>query len=270
LKTGWDPEQYLRYGDERARPFYDLVARIGARRPSSVVDLGCGPGNVTATLAERWPAATVLGVDNSPAMIARAQELAVAGRLEFRLGDLRDWTADRDVDVLVANAALQWVPGHLELFPRFIAALASGGWFAFQVPGNFSAPGHRLLGALRNAPEWRDRLGDGIVPTPAVHEPGEYLAALARLGCRVDAWETTYLHVLPGEDPVLDWMKGTGLRPVLDALGEPDRSRFLAEYGSALRQAYPRQDFGTVLPYRRLFVVAQKGPQKGPQQGQGG
>jgi trans-aconitate 2-methyltransferase len=259
--VSWDPGQYLRYGDERARPFGDLVGRIGADRPGHVVDLGCGPGNATATLVDRWPTALVVGIDSSADMIGRAEVLAVPGRLDFRQEDLRDWepNGEAGVDVIVSNAALQWVPGHLDLLGRFVAALAPGGWFAFQVPGNFTAPAHRLLGELCDAPEWRDQVGGGKTPAPASHEPAEYLTALAGLGCRVDAWETTYLHVLRGEDAVLDWMKGTGLRPVLDALTERDRDRFLAAYGEALREAYPRQPFGTVLPYRRVFVVAQRG-----------
>ena len=253
--VSWDPGQYLRYRDERSRPFADLTARIRAGAPRYVVDLGCGPGNLTARLAERWPGARVVGVDSSRRMIDRARAHRVPGRLEFALADLRDWRPEQPVDVLVSNATLQWVPGHLQLLPRLVAATAPGGWLAFQVPGNFTEPSHRLLDELRRAPRWRDLVGDAV-PAPAAYGPAEYLAALAMLGCAVDAWETTYLHVLPGEDPVLEWMRGTGLRPVLDVLAGGDRDRFVAEYGAALREAYPRREYGTVLPYRRVFVVA--------------
>ncbi len=258
VDVGWDPQQYLRFGDERSRPFTDLLRRVPAPDPRYVVDLGCGPGNLTATLAARWPGAYVRGIDSSPEMIARARESAPPGRVEFTLGDLRAWRPARDVDVLVSNATLQWVPGHLDLFPQLVGALAPGGWFAFQVPGNFDAPSHRLLAELRAAPEWRSRLGALEEHAPAVHEPEEYLATLAGLGCAVDAWETTYLHVLAGEDAVLTWMKGTGLRPVIGALDEADLGRFLEDYGAALRAAYPRHEYGTVLPYRRIFAVAHR------------
>jgi trans-aconitate 2-methyltransferase len=256
--VSWDPGQYLRYAGERARPFAELLARVGAERPGFVVDLGCGPGNATAALADRWPDAEILGVDSSAEMIARAQEHAVPGRLSFAVGDLRDWTPPRPVDVLVSNATLQWVPGHLDLLPGLVDAVAPGGWFAFAVPGNFGEPSHRLLADLRASPRWRDRVGAGAVRTASVHEPADYLRVLAGLDCRTDVWETTYLHVLSGPDPVLEWMRGTGLRPVLGVLAGADRERFLAEYRDALRAAYPPQPYGTVLPYRRIFAVAQR------------
>lgn len=253
----WDAEQYDRFADDRFRPLTDLVARVGAERPGYVVDLGCGTGAATASLAERWPEARVEGVDDSAEMLAEAARHALPGRLDFTLGDLAEWVPDERVDVLVSNAALQWVPTHRELLPRFVGWLAPGGWLAFQVPGNYRAPAHRLLAELRQSPRWRDQVGDGADRHLAVDDPGDYLALLAGLGCRVDAWETTYLHVLQGDDPVLEWIKGTGLRPVLDVLDEPDRAEFLAEYGALLRKAFPKQPWGTVLEFRRVFVVAQ-------------
>jgi trans-aconitate 2-methyltransferase len=161
------------------------------------------------------------------------------------------------VDVLVSNATLQWVPGHLELLERFLGWLAPGGWLAVQVPGNFGEPSHTLLAEVAARPQWKERLAD--LPRPSVQEPATYLGRLAQLGMDVDAWETTYLQVLPGEDAVLQWMRGTGLRPVLSALADDDeRTAFEAEYGELLRQAYPRRAFGTVLPFRRIFLVAQR------------
>ncbi|MGH3343446.1 MAG: trans-aconitate 2-methyltransferase [Carbonactinosporaceae bacterium] len=252
----WDPAQYLRYGDERARPFLDLLARVGATGPRYVVDLGCGPGGLTASLLDRWPGASVDGVDNAPEMIEQAAKRAVAGRLAFGLGDVRDWRPPRPVDVLVANATLQWVPGHITLLPQLVAWLAPGGWFAMQVPGNFSSPSHTSLRDLRLSPRWRHRVGDEADRHLAVGEPAEYVEALAGLGCRVDVWETTYTHVLPGDDAVLEWMRGTGLRPVLARLDEAEQEEFLAEYGAALRRAYPRRPYGIPYPFRRIFAVA--------------
>jgi trans-aconitate 2-methyltransferase len=253
--VSWDPEQYLRHADLRGRPFFELVGRVPGA-PERVVDLGCGPGNTTATLPARWPGAQVVGVDNSPEMIDQARR-DVSG-IEFRLEDIAGYDPAADApDLILSNAALQWVPDHLTHFPRWVGALPSRGVLAFQVPANFDAPSHTLLNELRNSPRWRERVGG---PHRAeVPAPGEYLATLAGLGCAVDVWETTYYQVLQGEQPVLDWMRGTGLRPALDALPDPEeRAAFLAEYGALLDRAYPRRDFGTVLPYRRVFAVAVK------------
>lgn len=250
----WDPEQYLRFADERGRPFRDLLARVGARDPRSVADLGCGPATLTVELARRWPAARVEGVDDSPEMIERARA-ETGGAVGLTLADLRDWQPERPVDVLVSNATLQWVPDHLPLLDRLAGLLAPGGWLAFQVPGNFDQPSHTELAALSDDRRWRSRLAGR--PRPRVEEPAAYLARLAGRGLRVDAWETTYLQVLQGEGAVLEWMRGTGLRPVLTALDGDDRADFEAEYAARLRAAYPEQAYGTVLPYRRIFVVAQ-------------
>jgi trans-aconitate 2-methyltransferase len=253
----WDPEQYLRFADERGRPFRELLARVGLGSPRSVVDLGCGPGNLTRLLAQRWTDARIEAVDNSPDMVGRARaELADLGtRVAVTLADLREWSPPGPVDVVISNATLQWVPDHLPLLDRFAGWLAPGGVLAIQVPGNFGEASHTLLAEVASRPRWRSQLAG--VPRPAVDSPAVYLARLAELGLAVDVWETTYLQVLPGEDAVLEWMRGTGLRPVLSALAEPEsRSAFEAEYGELLRRAYPRQPFGTVLPYRRIFVVA--------------
>jgi trans-aconitate 2-methyltransferase len=258
MPAQWDPAQYLRHADHRTRPFHDLLARVPTDDPATVVDLGCGPGNATATLRRRWPRARVLGIDNSPAMIEAARQYADE-RLDFALGDATGYTPD-GVDVLLSNAALQWIPGHADLFPRWIEALPKGGVLAFQVPGNFEAPSHTLLAELRTSPRWRDRLGEAAERGAAVQQPAEYLDRLAALGCAADVWETTYLQVLQGENPVLDWVKGTALRPVLTALADDPEARdaFLAEYGAALLRAYPPRPYGTVLPFRRIFAVAVK------------
>lgn len=257
----WDPDRYLRHADERTRPFTDLLARVpGLPSPAPrIADLGCGPGNVTALLAGRWPAAHVTGHDNAPEMLARARKehegpVPGGGRLDFAHGDLRTWTPEERYDLIVSSAALQWVPGHAERLGDWVAGLGPGGVLAFRVPGNFDAPSHTLMRdvARRHGLDGVLRHGD------AVHPPEEYLARLTALGCAADVWETTYVHLLPGEDPVLDWVSGTGLRPVLTALADdPERREaFLGEYRAALREAYPRGPYGTAFPFRRIFAVA--------------
>jgi trans-aconitate 2-methyltransferase len=258
----WDPAQYLSFADERSRPFFDLAGRIGARNPGYVVDLGCGPGQLTASLAQRWPDTTVLGIDSSAEMIEAATAAGYGGgdfrgRLSFMVGDVRDFKPDRPVDVIISNAVLQWVPGHVSLLPRWADYLASGGWLAFQLPGNFDQPSHTVLRELAGSDHWRDRLA-GVELNRQAGEPATYLDLLTRAGLVVDAWETTYLHVLHGPDPVTEWYAGTGLRPVLSALAKPDAAEFVRQYGERVRAAYPAAPYGTVLPFRRVFVVARK------------
>ncbi|HEV2927294.1 MAG TPA: trans-aconitate 2-methyltransferase [Propionibacteriaceae bacterium] len=251
----WDPATYLQFADERARPFADLIGQVHADEPANVVDLGCGPGQLTASLADRWPGAAVLGIDSSPEMIEQARRYA-GDRVSFAVQDLREWRPAEQVDVIISNATLQWVPGHRELLPRLVAALAPGGWLAFQVPGNFTEPSHMLLHRLADDPRFaeftakRDR--------PAAYDAVTYANDLHQLGCHVNAWETTYLHVLTGPDPVFRWIASTGARPVLQALPVEAREVFVAEYKAALGQAYPAHPYGTLLPFRRVFVVAQR------------
>ncbi|MGR3934929.1 trans-aconitate 2-methyltransferase [Streptomyces sp. BRA346] len=265
----WDAAQYLRHSGHRARPFRDLLARIPALpaepgRPPRIADLGCGPGNVTVLLFERWPDAHITGLDSSAEMLDRAQPLAGpttgGGRLDFRTVDALRWEPDETYDLIVSNAALQWMPGHADAFPGWLAALRPGGTLAFQLPGNFGAPSHTLLRDLCDAPQWRDRLTDAVRSPASALEPLDYLDRLTALGCEVDAWETTYLQILTGPDPVLDWTKGTALRPVLTALADDPaaRDRFLGEYAALLREAYPAAPYGTAFPFRRIFAVAHK------------
>jgi trans-aconitate 2-methyltransferase len=252
----WNPERYLTYADERGRPFMDLVQRIPARAPRSVVDLGCGPGNLTAILAERWGAtARITGLDSSPEMIARAQ--ADFTHVDFAVEDLRDWLdrGPEPVDVLVSNATLQWIPGHLDLMPALVQNVRPGGFLTFQVPGNFDEPSHTIRTELAADPRFAEHAAGAAVPSS--HDAVTYLSALAALGCTVDAWETTYLHVLHGEDPVFTWVSGTGARPTLQALPPGLREEFEAEFKARLRSAYPPTVAGVVLPFRRIFVVAQ-------------
>jgi trans-aconitate 2-methyltransferase len=248
----WDPERYLVYADERGRPFVELIARIDAGRPDDVVDLGCGPGNLTSLLRDRWIDARIRGLDSSAEMIDRARRTDRGG--DFEVADLRDWAAGNDpVDVLVSNATLQWVPDHLDLLPSLAGHVRPGGWLAFQVPGNFGEPSHTLRTELAAEPPYDAHTRD--VAVPSSHDPAVYLEALTALGMTVDAWETTYLHVLSGPDPVFSWVSGTGARPTLQSLPQDLRRGFEREFKRRLRLAYPERDGRVVLPFRRVFVV---------------
>jgi trans-aconitate 2-methyltransferase len=260
----WDAGQYLRFGGERARPFFDLIAQIGATSPRYVADLGCGPGNLTAALAQRWPGATLVGVDSSPEMIATAQASTVragegqeAPNLSFALCDVWDWRPEQPLDVLVCNAVLQWVPGHDELLLRWADFLAPGGWLAFQLPGNFDQPSHEIVKEMARSPRWGALLADARLNRQA-GDPADYVALLARPGFEVDAWETSYLHILHGENPVLEWTKGTTLRPALSLLDAEQADAFVREYGERLAEAYHPQSFGTLFPFRRVFTVVHR------------
>lgn len=256
MSHSWDPDRYLTYADERGRPFVDLLARVGVTSPDTAVDLGCGPGNLTLLLAERWPAARVTGLDSSPEMIAAARASAAGDDIEWGVADLREWTAAEPVDLLVSNATLQWVPDHLALLPRLVDQVATGGWFGFQVPGNFDEPSHTIRAEIAGRSPYASFVRD--VATPSSHDPGDYFEALAALGMQVDAWETTYLHVLTGDDPVFTWVSGTSLRPTVQALPPELRADFEAEFKDALAQAYPVRDGRVLLPFRRVFVVGRK------------
>ncbi|MET1063814.1 MAG: trans-aconitate 2-methyltransferase [Arthrobacter sp.] len=255
----WDPAKYVEFGNYRDRPFFDLTARIHAATPRHVVDLGCGPGNLTASLAGRWPAADVVGLDSSAEMLAQsAVHAAELPNLSFGMADIADWAPSAETDVVVSNAALQWVPGHRDMLPRWLAALKPGAWFALQVPGNFDAPSHALMRGLAESPAWAGRLAGVLRHDDAVGAPDEYLDIMLDAGCDADAWETTYSQLLPGRNPVLEWVRGTGLRPLLAALSAEDARDLEAEYSALLAEAYPAGPHGTVFPFRRIFAVARK------------
>ena len=262
----WNPKQYEKFADHRRRPFADLISRVGASAPAVVVDLGCGPGRLTISLTRRWPKARIIGVDSSVEMLDQARRNDPAERVEWLCSDVESWDPAQvgaPIDVIVTNALLQWLPSHRQLIPGWIRALAPGGWFAMQVPGNFNAPSHALLRGVEASPTRAADLLALLRCAEAVSEPAEYVALLAGLDCEVDAWETTYQHILdPGghqREPVLEWTTGTALLPVFDVLkGERERADFVAAYGSALLRAYPRQPFGTIFAFRRIFTVAHK------------
>jgi trans-aconitate 2-methyltransferase len=260
----WDPAQYLKYASERLRPALDLAARVGVARPRSIVDLGCGAGNVTRILAERWPDAAITGVDNSAAMLLQARDaMPNETRLSWVEDDLARWAAsapESGVDLVYSNAALHWLDGHATLFPRLMALVAPGGALAVQMPSNFAAPSHVLLNEIARGPKWRARLGALVRPVP-VAPAAQYFSWLEPLAQSVDAWTTEYLHVLPKADgglhPVIAWMKGTALTPFLAALDPESQRAFVAECSERIAPAYPALRDGRVpYPFRRVFMVA--------------
>ncbi len=251
----WDTTQYLKFAEERTQPSIDLAARIQIANPKRVVDLGCGPGNSTAVVARRWPTAELLGIDNSTEMIAAAKK--DFPQHVWQLGDIGSWSPLHRFDVVFSNAALQWLPNHRHAIPRLFSHVAAGGAFAFQVPANFDAAPHRLIRELGTSTAWCDAFSASVREWHA-EEPSFYYDVLAPLSSRVDLWVTEYVHVLPGPEAIVDWYRGTGLRPWLDLLSTEElRSRFLADYLAGIASAYPRQPDGRVLfPFRRLFVIA--------------
>lgn len=255
----WDPGQYLKFADHRLRPALDLLAQIPLGDPRRVYDLGCGPGTVTRLLAERWPNARVVGIDSSADMLAKARKEAPS--VAFEQADIARWSPPAPADLLFTNATLHWLDDHATLLPRLAAQLTPGGVLAIQMPDNRQSPSHLLMDEAAATGPWHARLAKLRSVYGAMQSPDAYYRMLAPVARHVDLWETTYLHVLPestgGDHPVVEWTKGTALRPYLDALEEPERAAFLAAYAARIAVAYPRQPDGrTLLPFRRIFIVA--------------
>ncbi len=249
----WDPKQYLRFEQERTRPCVDLVNRIDAPDVRFAVDLGCGPGNSTQVLARRFPDATVVGIDSSRQMVERAR--ADAPNLRFDVADAAAWTSDRPCDVILSNACFQWLGHHDQLFPRLVAQLRAGGQLAVQMPRNFESPVHQILRSLATSPPFSAKL-DRREPY-WVREPGFYYDVLRPLCAHVDLWETSYVHVLDGQDAIIEWYKGTGMRPYLEPLDPAEREQFIDRCREQLLRAYPKQPDGRVLfPFPRIFMTA--------------
>ena len=252
----WDPKTYLKFGAERTRPAAELLARIEFDAPSRVADLGCGPGNSTALLAARWPDAAIMGIDNSPEMLAQARAENIRAR--FVEADVSSWSPDGTCDVVYSNATLQWVPDHAQLLPRLMSFVAKDGWLAFQVPRNFDEPCHTLIREVARSGPWSAKL-ENVRDWWNVREPEDYFGILEPAASHIDIWETRYVQVLEGEDSVFNWMSGTGLRPFANALAGAEREAFLHEYKTRLRAHYPLRASGKVLyPFQRLFAVARR------------
>ena len=253
-KDIWDAKTYLQFEDERLRPALDLIARIPHEAPKLVVDLGCGAGNALPVLAARFPSARVMGVDGSAAMLAKA---AAAG-FETAQADINAWVPEAPADVIFSNAALQWLGGHVALFPRLLECLAPGGVLAVQMPSMHAAPLRAVQERIAREGPWAEVL-QRVKGAPAILTPEAYYALLSPRVTKLEMWVTEYIHVLQGDDPVVRWAMGTSLRPFLDALGPEGSKGFLAEYAAAMRSAYPPGPDGSVLlPFRRLFLLARK------------
>lgn len=253
--TRWDPARYLQFADERSRPFVDLVGRVEGE-PGTIADLGCGPGHLTQVLRARWPQARIHGVDSSEEMVATATADNADANASYELADVAMWEPDGPVDLFISNALFQWVPDQLAVIERLSAQVTPGGTFALQVPHNFAAPSHVLLHEISSRGPYASHTVD--LHADRVTPPEAYLGLFTQLGWEADVWETTYLHVLHGEDPVFTWISGTGARPILQALPDGLREEFIADYQAALRVAYPRNPSGTVLPFSRVFAVARR------------
>jgi trans-aconitate 2-methyltransferase len=251
----WDPALYQRYERERTQPARDLLARIESEKPRRIADLGCGPGNSTALLRERWHKAEIIGVDNSPEMIAAARQAWSQG--DWRLADIATWTESTPFDLVFSNAALHWVRDHERVFPRLLNLVGRPGVLAVQMPAHLASAVHRLMLHIADDPMWRERMINARIAIE-VHRPPFYYDLLRPLCARLELWETEYLHVLEGPEAIVEWIRGTGLRPFLEALGHQDERRlFLERLLAGVNQAYPRQADGRVLfPFRRLFFIA--------------
>jgi trans-aconitate 2-methyltransferase len=255
----WNSEQYLKFGDERTRPCRDLAARIAVPDAQRVIDLGCGPGNSTEVLAARWPDAEITGLDSSEAMLETARKSQP--EREWLRGDIVEWASDGGglrYDVVFANASLQWIPDHAANFPRLLARVVPAGAFAAQLPGNHEGPTHQLMRDIAASASWKRRFPNGKVRDWHSSNLAHYYDVLAPHAARLDIWETTYLHIFSAVEDIVEWYKGSGMRPYLEAIdSENDRQRFIAEYLEAIRPLYRPQSDGRVLfPFRRLFMLA--------------
>ena len=249
----WNPALYSRFEDERTRPARDLLARVLLDMPGRVVDLGCGPGNSTELLVERYPEASVLGLDSSPAMIDAARKRLPGVR--FETADVATWTPDRPVDLIFANAVLQWLPGHPALLPRLFGLLAPGGVLAVQMPDNLDEPSHRAMRTVAAQEPWADRMDSGM--REQLPSPTAYYDMLVGEAATVDVWRTAYHHPMESPAAIVAWLRATGLRPYLDRLDSADQVKFLSRYEALLDRDYPvRADGKRLLAFPRLFIVA--------------
>jgi trans-aconitate 2-methyltransferase len=253
----WSAAQYVKFEQERTRPVRDLVARIPNAEVLSAADIGCGPGNSTEVLRERYPQARIIGLDSSPDMISSARKRLPD--IVFEVADIGEWRPKEPLDVILANAVLQWIPDHERLFPALMAKLGPGGALAVQMPDNLDEPSHRLMGEVASAGPGAAKLKDAANARTERHLADWYFRLLRPHAPHVDVWRTTYFHALAGARAIVEWLKGTGLRPFLDPLEESEREAFLARYEAAVAKAYPAEPDGTVLlPFPRLFVVARR------------
>ena len=251
----WSAEQYTAFEDERTRPVRDLLNAVPSTDARLAVDLGCGPGNSTEVLAARFPGASVTGLDSSPDMIAAARKRLP--RFQFAVAAVEAWDEPGPFNVILANAVLHWVPDHAALLPRLVGKLAPGGSLAVQMPDNLDEPAHRLMRDIAAEGPWANKLASAAEARTSLQSASWYYGLLRPHCAKVDVWRTTYHHALAGgTDAVVEWFKGSGLRPFLDPLDEAEKSAYLDRYKAAVARAYPVLPDGTVLlPFPRLFVV---------------
>ena len=254
----WDADQYLRFEAERTRPFEDLMAQVFRKTATRIVDLGCGTGNLTRLLAQRWPEAQVTGVDSSAEMLQAAVTLTIDGRLDFQQADLAAWSPGGPVDLLISSAAWQWIADHERLIDHCVGMLGPRGTLAVQMPCRFETSSQTVIEEVSADPRWAGQLRGVGLHRQSVHPVGWYADRLSRRGFAVNAWETMYLHPLTGENPVLEWLRGTALRPLLARLNETQQVDFLTDLGERLRGEFPPCGEVTFFPMPRLFFVAQK------------
>jgi trans-aconitate 2-methyltransferase len=255
--TDWNARQYLKFEDERTRPAIDLIARVPMTEIRNAVDIGCGPGNSTELIVERHPKAHVLGLDNSPDMLAKARKRLP--RVDFEEADIAAWQPDGRFDLIFANAVLQWLPDHPRLLTRLVSLLETGGCLAVQMPNNLQEPSHRLMEKVSQEGPWAGKLASALQAREKIGSFEDYYSWLQRAGCSVDIWQTTYVHPLAGAGAIVEWLKGTGLRPYLDPLSPEEQSEYLRRYQVEIEKAYPAQADGKVLlRFPRLFFVAQR------------
>jgi trans-aconitate 2-methyltransferase len=254
--SDWDARQYLRFEGERTRPAVDLLARVGGSARAAI-DLGCGPGNSTELLVARFSAAEIVGLDSSDDMLSKARQRLP--NVRFEKGDVATWRATTAPDVIFANAVMQWVPDHSVVMARLVDELAPGGRLAVQMPDNLDEPSHALMRETAARPRFARKLGEAAAARATIGAFEDYYMALAARGARVDVWRTTYAHILEGPQAIVEWVKGTGLRPFLDPLSADEKEDYLTAYGAAIAEAYPPLPDGRVmLRFPRLFIVAAK------------
>lgn len=259
-RSDWNPYLYQRFRRERSQPFLDLLHRLPDIPVRYAADLGCGTGDLTCTLLDRWPEAHIWGVDNSPGMLDRASANlppAVAHRLTFQPADLAGWQTPQPLDCILANASLQWVPDHARLLERLTGQLAPGGVLAVQMPNNRQERVYQLAASLLEEPAWRNRVPPNALEL-TVETAAWYTHTLASLGLQADVWETIYQHLLPSPAAIVDWLAGTSLRPVLTALDETAGEAYLAALAALVAEHYPSGPAGVLFPFRRLFFVARR------------
>jgi trans-aconitate 2-methyltransferase len=253
----WNAAQYLKFERERTRPARDLLTAISLERPARIVDLGCGPGNSTQLLVDRYPSADVLGLDISPDMLDKAR--AAVPRARFEQADVAAWEPAVAADLIFANAVLQWLPDHPRLLPRLVSCLAPGGVLAVQMPDNLDEFSHALMRKVASEASFAEKLAGAAGARTALGSFEQLHGWLKPVAAEVDLWRTTYVHPLDGAPAIVEWLKATGLRPFIDPLNDAERAQFLARYEAELEQAYPRQADGkSLLRFPRLFIVATK------------